>query len=111
MAAILATPARLSWSVRNRFVLAMVVIVMNVADVVTTRMLIGAGSREGNPIADHFLRKGSLSVVKIGLAGVVGVLMLVAPLRRRAESFLGFACVVYGTVLAWHLVQLAIVSR
>jgi hypothetical protein len=111
VAAILATPARLSWTLLNRFVLAMAIIVMNVADVVTTRMLLDNGAREGNPIANHLIEQGALTEVKIGVAGLVAVLMLFAPLRRRAETFLAFACVAYGTVLAWHLVELQIVSR
>jgi hypothetical protein len=89
----------------------MTIIVMNAADVVTTRMLIEAGGQERNPIANHFLERGSLVEVKIALAGLIGVLMLVAPLRRRVESFLGFACAAYGTVLAVHLVQLYFASH
>lgn len=111
MAAILARPARVSYTLVRRFALAMAVIVMNAADLVTTRALIDAGGSERNPIAGHFLEQGSLVVVKIGLAGVVGVLMLVAPLRRRCESFLWFAFVAYATVLSLHVVQLTIVSR
>lgn len=111
MAGIVVTPARLSWTLLSRFVLAMVIIVMNVADVATTQMLIDQGSYEANPIANHFIQQGNLTEVKVGVAGLVGVLMLVAPLRRRAESLLAFACVAYGTVLAWHLVQLAIITR
>jgi len=89
----------------------MAIIVMNAADVVTTRMLVDAGGVERNPIAGHFLEQGSLVVVKIGLAVLVGVLMLIAPLRRRVESFLWFACAAYGTVLSVHLVQLLFVVR
>ena len=111
MAALLLRPARLEWTLIHRFVLAMAIIVMNAADVVTTRMLLEAGGRETNPIANHFLEQGTLTDVKIGLAGFVGVLMLVAPLRRRAESFLGFACVAYATVLSFHLLQLALAGR
>jgi hypothetical protein len=109
MAAILARPARLSWTVATRFCLAMALIVMNAADVVTTRMLIEAGGTERNPIAAHFLQQGSLVEVKIALAGLVGVLTLVAPLRRRAETFLAVACAAYGTVLTIHLVQVLLV--
>lgn len=111
MAAIPARPARLSWPLITRFSLAMAIIVMNAADVVTTRMLIDAGGQERNPIAGHFLERGSLSTVKIGLAGLIGILMLVAPLRRRVESLLWFAVAAYGTVLTLHIVQLVIVNR
>jgi hypothetical protein len=108
VAAILARPARFEWPLVTRFCLAMAIIVMNVADVVTTRMLIDAGGIERNPVANYFLEQGTLAAVKVGLAGLVGMLMLVAPLRRRVESCLGFACVAYGTVLAVHLLQLAL---
>jgi hypothetical protein len=111
VAAILARPARLSYTLVRRFSLAMAIIVLNAADVVTTRALIDAGGSERNPIAGHFLEQGSLVVVKIGLAGIIGVLKLIAPLRRRAESLLWFAFVAYATVLTLHVVQLAIVSR
>jgi hypothetical protein len=101
----------MSYTLARRFSLAMAIIVMNATDVVTTQALIAAGGAERNPIAGHFLEHGSLVVVKLGLAGVIGVLMLVAPLRRRCESFLWFAFLAYATVLSLHVVQLTIVSR
>jgi hypothetical protein len=108
---ILQAPSRVSWTLISRFCLAMAIIVMNAADVVTTRMLLDVGGRETNPIANHFLEQGTLVYVKIGLAGLVGVLMVIAPLRRRVESVLALACCAYGTVLSFHLLQLALSGR
>ncbi|HET7720255.1 MAG TPA: DUF5658 family protein [Acidimicrobiales bacterium] len=105
---ILATPARATYTVGRRFVMAMVLIVAQVADLVTTQLLIDAGGRERNPIADAFLANGSLEAVKLGLAGVVGTLMLVAPLRRRAEQTVNVVAVTYTLVLATHVTQLAL---
>jgi hypothetical protein len=101
----------MSYTLVLRFSLAMAIIVMNAADVVTTRALIDAGGSERNPIAGHFLEQGSLVVVKIGLAGVIGVLMLIAPLRRRCESFVWFAVVAFATVVTLPVGQLTIVMR
>lgn len=110
MTALVARPARLQWALIHRFSLAMAIIVMNAADVVTTRKLLDAGGRETNPVANFFLEEGLLAEAKIGLAGLVAVLMLVAPLRRYCESILGLTCVAYGTVLTFHVLQLAFVA-
>lgn len=105
---VLAEPARVPLHLTGRFVMAMALIVMNAADLVTTRLLLDVGGRETNPIANHFLERGTLPVVKVGLAGVIGVLLLIAPLRRRAESVLWIVSVAYFAVLCFHLVQLGI---
>lgn len=104
---ILAHPARVPIDLAGRFTIAVCVILLNVADLVTTRMLLDAGGRETNPVALHLLERGMLEVTKIGAAGFVGVLVLVAPLARRCEQALWAVVVVYTAVLTFHLVQLA----
>ena len=105
---ILATPARATYTLGGRFVMALSLIVLQVADVVTTQALLAAGAEERNPIANVFLENGSLGPVKIGLAGLVGTLMLIAPLRRRTEQTLWFVAIAYTVVLCLHMAQLGL---
>ena len=52
--------------------------VLNVADVVVTRLLLNRGGVELNPLADHLLASNATLVVKVGI-----VVVLALRLRRR----------------------------
>lgn len=104
---ILARPPAHPLDLAGRFALAMALIVVNAADIVTTRLLIADGGHEANPLAARLLDAGHLVSVKMGVVGVVGVLLLIAPVRRRAEQALWAVVIVYSLVLTSHLAQLA----
>ena len=90
-----------------RATVAVAILVMNAVDVVTTRQLLGDGGTELNPLAGRLIEAGALEEVKVGLSLVVGLLVLVAPLRRRTEQLLWGVVVFYAALLTFHLAQLA----
>lgn len=91
----------------GRFAIAMSLIVVNAADIVTTRLLLADGGHEANPLAARLLDAGHLVAVKMTIVGLVGVLLLVAPVRRRVEQTLWIVVVLYSLVLTSHIAQLA----
>lgn len=91
---------------RGRFTLAMAIVLLQVADIVTTLHMAAAGGREANPLAAWLLATDRLVEAKLLLAGFVGVLLLVAPMRRRAQQAIWMVVTFYGAVVAIHLAQL-----
>jgi hypothetical protein len=91
---------------RGRFTVAVSLILLQVADIVTTAHMAAAGGRERNPIAAWLLATDRLVEAKVLLAGFVGVLLLVAPMRRRAHQALWMVVTFYAAVVATHLAQL-----
>ncbi|MER3452704.1 MAG: hypothetical protein C4344_03250, partial [Acidimicrobiia bacterium] len=65
-----------------------------------------AGGIERNPVAAWLAASDRLVEAKILLAGFVGVLLLVAPLRQRVSRALWMVVTFYGAVVAWYLAQL-----
>ncbi len=72
--------------------------VLNVADVITTRLLLGRGGIELNPIADRLLRSNLALVVKLGIVIVLGAHFI----RRRPS--LNVVCTMWMVVGVYALV-------
>lgn len=90
----------------GRFALGMAIVVLQAVDIVTTAHMAALGGREANPLAAWLLATDRLVEAKILLAGLVGVLLLVAPLRRRAQQAVWMVVTFYAGVAAVHLAQL-----
>lgn len=91
---------------RGRFTLAVAILLLQVADLVTTGQMAAAGGREANPLAAWLLAADRLVEAKVLLAGFVGVLLLVAPMRRRVRQAIWMVVTFYATVVAVHVAQL-----
>jgi len=94
-------------SLARRYTLAVLVIVLQVGDIVTTRWLLARGGQETNPIAQALIASGRFEAVKISLAGVVGMLILVAPLRHTTRRVILAVVVLYGLLLLFHGIELS----
>src|SRR6266550_3120031 len=84
----------------GRFALAVLIVVLQVGDVVTTRMLLMQGGEETNPFARFLMTSGSFEPTKVVLAGVVGLLILAAPLRRGTQRVVLAVVALYAVLLA-----------
>lgn len=104
--AILGTPVGRPPDLLGRFVLAVSIVLLQVADIVTTHQMAAAGGREANPLAAWLLATDRFVEVKVLLAGFVGVLLLVAPMRRRVHQALWMVVTFYAAVVVTHLAQL-----
>ena len=91
----------------RRFTLGVMVVVLQVGDLVTTRKLLDVGGQETNPLARFLMASGRFEATKIALAGVVGVLILIAPLRRRTQWVVVGVVVLYSLLLVFHAVELS----
>jgi hypothetical protein len=84
-----------------------VLLVFNIADVVTTHRILGLGGRELNPVAGWLLANGWLVVSKLVLVAVIAVLATLAPARRWIVSSLWLMTAFYGAIIAFHVIQLS----
>src|SRR5436309_6085845 len=87
--------------------LAFALLVFNVVDVVSTRVVLGKGGVELNPVASRLMAGDRLIVAKVLMCGVLGILSLRVP-RRWVTPALAAVTLVYGLVAAGNLVQLAL---
>lgn len=81
--------------------------VLNVADLVLTRRLLGMGGVEVNPLMALFIHGNWGIVIKIALPILVGVRHLQAPLKRSLVLGLCWMCVLYQAVVLWNASLLA----
>lgn len=81
--------------------------VLNVADLVLTRRLLGMGGVEANPLMALVIHGHWGVVVKVALPVLVGVRHLRAPLKRGLVLGLCWMCVLYLGVVLWNTSLLA----
>ena len=80
----------------------LVLILLNILDVITTRRALALGGREANPLARWLLnRYGTVGLwfAKMLMFGVVGFLGLAGWI---SEGTLWFYNIVYGLIVAWN---------
>ena len=88
----------------GRWLMAAVLVSLNLVDVLLTRAILAAGGSESNPIMQPVIRNAYVPVlIKVGLAGLVGVLLLASPRRSKLADRAVLATVVlYALVIAWN---------
>jgi|GEM_PF-4785071 len=96
-----AAPER-SWPVVALVLLAL----LNVADVVSTRLVIGKGATERNPVAAWFLHLGGLGLAKATAVMAVAVLASRCGRARWVKPALWMVTGVYVTIVSVNVVQL-----
>ena len=81
---------------------------LNVADLVTTFMVLLAGGREANPVMGSMLGSWwAPTVVKAAIFGLVWMATVNCPVRsNRVDRVLQVAVVFFGVVVAWNLAVL-----
>jgi hypothetical protein len=89
----------------HRWFLAFSLVLLNVADVVLTKVVLAHGGREANPlvrpIIDHSVAP---LVVKCGIAVLVGWLLMISPPERRlVDRATAVVVVIYAVVVGWNL--------
>ena len=86
-------------------------IVLNGADVVTTRLLVAHGAVEANPLSSVLLASASLLWVKLAILGALGVLAIK---HRPRFGVMAVVCVtvgMYATAVLSNLLLLNVVTR
>jgi hypothetical protein len=81
--------------------------VLNVADLLLTRRLLGMGGVEANPLMALVIHGHWGIVIKVALPVLVGVRHLRAPLKRSLVLGLCWMCVLYLGVVLWNSSLLA----
>jgi len=89
----------------HRWFLAFALVLLNLADVVLTKVVLSAGGHEANPlvrpIIDHSFAP---LVVKCGVALLVGWLLMICPPERRlVDRATAVVVVIYAVVVGWNL--------
>lgn len=79
-------------------------IVLNVADIVTTAAFLDAGAAEGNPLADALITSGWIGWIKAALLLALGLRVLRGRPRLATTCMLWFVVGVYTTVVTLNLV-------
>ncbi len=89
---------------QSLFLVATLVILLNVLDAFFTLLFLGNGGRELNPIAQFFLDLGPLAFLLVKTAGIgicVAYLVLVNRFKG-AKVGMGIVFVIYLALLGWH---------
>ena len=81
-------------------------VVFNVADVVTTHMLLVHGAVEANPLSSLLLASRSLLWVKLGLLAVLGFKVVYSRPRLGVMGVACFAAGIYATAVLSNLLVL-----
>lgn len=92
-----------------RWVLAASLVALNLADVLITKAILGAGGVEANPIMASLMEHPTHPVVlKVTVSLVVGGLLLAAPpTSRLADRSVAAVVAAYVAILVWNVVVLA----
>jgi hypothetical protein len=84
--------------------------ILNLGDVFTTRRVLALGGQEGNPLASQLLTHSldTLLAVKVALVIGIAVAAVLCPDRHAARSarWVWFAVIIYGLVVIWNCGQL-----
>ncbi|MGH9279465.1 MAG: DUF5658 family protein [Acidimicrobiales bacterium] len=86
----------------------MAILLLNVADVITTQMSLARGGVELNPLSGWLIENGMLAHVKVAVAAFIVVAAIAAASRRRVSSLLMPVAALYVIVVATNATQLAL---
>ena len=87
-----------------RWVMAAALVSLNLLDVITTKLILGAGGAEANPIMRPFIHDPAAPfLMKLSLAIGIGMLLLKAPRESRfADRAVLLAIGIYAVVIGWN---------
>jgi hypothetical protein len=90
---------------RRRLGLAAALVVLNLADVLTTRVVLASGGIEANPLMVGLMQGlAAPLLLKTAVAGVAGLLLLCCPpASRRSERATATVVGIYLAVVVWNL--------
>ncbi len=89
----------------HRWFLAFALVLLNLLDVILTKVVLANGGHEANPlvrpIIDHSLTP---LVLKCGVALLVGWLLMISPVERRlVDRATAAVVIIYAVVVGWNL--------
>lgn len=91
--------------------LAILFVLLNFFDYLTTKIGLFYGAREINPIADYFIQKDLLGMYKFLLIVVFFLVIWYIYTKRsekRARIYIVLANVIFGIVVAWNTVMVVL---
>ena len=91
-----------------RSMLVVMILLLNVADVITTQMSLARGGVELNPVSGWLIQNGMLPHVKVAVAAFIVVGAIAATNRRRVSTLLAPVVALYVIVVATNGIQLAL---
>lgn len=89
-----------------RSVLVVSLIFLNVADVLTTQMVLARGGSELNPVSSWLIAQGLLPSVKLAVAAFIAVAVAAVPGVRKVSSVLAPVVAAYAAVVFSNTAQL-----
>ena len=82
------------------------IFLLNVADVITTQMMLARGGTELNPLSAWLIDNGALVTAKMALVSFIAVAAAAASPVRRLSHPLGIVASIYVIVVALNTFQL-----
>ena len=89
-----------------RSMLVVAILLLNIADVLTTRSSLARGGVELNPLSAWLIHNGILTNAKVAIAAFIGVAAAAASSRRRVSNLLFMVAGFYFVVVASNGIQL-----
>lgn len=89
-----------------RSMLVVAILLLNIADVLTTQSALAKGGTELNPLSGWLISNGILAHAKLSVAAFIGVAATAASNRRRVSTLLMMVAMFYGFVVAGNSIQL-----
>ncbi len=89
-----------------RSMLVVAILLLNIADVLTTQHALALGGAELNPLSGWLISNGMLAHTKISVAAFIGVAAAAAPTARRFSTPLTMVAGFYLVVVAGNSIQL-----
>jgi len=89
-----------------RSTLAVALLLLNLADVLSTRTVLAMGGTEVNPLSRWLIDQGLLAPVKVLIVGFVAVAAHAASTRRQVSAALGAVVAIYAGVVASNVLQI-----
>jgi hypothetical protein len=83
-------------------------LVFNVADVLTTQLMLARGGIEMNPLSAWLIDQGALAHTKISVVAFIAVAAAAASARRQVSTALAVVAGIYLAVVASNTVQLVL---
>jgi hypothetical protein len=93
----------------GRFALVLLLAMLNVADVITTHLVLGSGGVEGNPIMASLVSDGWVGPLAVKLSTCAFIAVIVAQCPTRSSLVTAGLTVVTGiyfAIIAWNLAVL-----
>jgi hypothetical protein len=93
----------------RRLSLATCVVLLNVADVISTKAVLARGGIEGNPVMADLMTGFAAPLGLKMIAGVVGLLLMMCPPESRfAERAVTTVVGIYTAVVVWNMAILGL---